>query len=539
MKQQNVRATRPARTASSCLALRPYQEDAIARIDQTIRGGARRVLVVAPTGAGKTVLAARLVLDALASGKRVLFLAHRRELIHQAYARFQDAGIPESDLGIVMAGDPRRRPPARVQIASVDTLRSRASAAGRGATGASSLPRADVMIVDECHRVMSPTYKALCKHYASAVQIGLSATPYRSDGQGLGNAYDALVHVASIRELIAQGFLVEPLVVSTHVPSLAGVRVRGGDYVESDLVRVMDKDALIGDIVEHWKRYGGNQRTVAFAVSVNHSRRIVERFAADGIPAEHLDGATPVAQRDAILARLERGETRVVSNVGVLCEGWDMPSVKTLILARPTKSTGLYLQQAGRILRPWNSVPATILDHAGCWLAHGLPDDEREVALGMGRGTVKPKSERRPRRCLKCMAVARQTDTKCRVCGAELSCVPVPTELTGELAPVSKEDAEAKRQEMRQEWDRICAECADRGYKPGWAYYRFRDRFHMAPPRSFPRAEELVERVKLDFATSLENAVLAGTLDPAWARAMFAAELGRLPPDAWPAAPAR
>src|SRR5262249_5249823 len=128
-------------------------------------------------------------------------------------------------------------------------------------------------------------------------------------------------------------------------------------------------------------------RTVAFAVSIEHSRHLAERFNAAGIPAEHLDGETPTPERDAILQRLEYGVTRVVSNVGVLCEGWDQPSVKCCILARPTKSTGLYLQQVGRILRPWSD-PATgqarravILDHAGCAHEHGLPQDDREFTL--------------------------------------------------------------------------------------------------------------------------------------------------------------
>src|SRR5690606_30708365 len=129
---------------------------------------------------------------------------------------------------------------------------------------------------------------------------------------------------------------------------------------------------------------GGGLRTVAFAVNVEHSRAIVARFVAAGVAAEHLDGSTPTAERDAILRRLETGETRIVSNCAVLTEGWDQPAVKCAILARPTQSTGLYLQQAGRILRPWQDVRPIILDHAGNSLAHGLPQDDRALTLDGG-----------------------------------------------------------------------------------------------------------------------------------------------------------
>jgi superfamily II DNA or RNA helicase len=383
--------------------LRPYQRDAVERVRALLRS-TRRVVVAAPTGAGKTVFAANVIALAYARGTRVVFFAHRRELIGQTYSKLIDAGIPELDLGVLMAADRRARPAAPIQIASIDTWRHREP------------PPAQLVIVDEAHRSLSPSYLRAIEHYAGAVVLGLTATPYRADGRGLGDVYQALELVASPRELIDAGYLVEPRVFAGARPDLSGVRVRGGDYVEADLARVMGERRLVGRVVEHWQRLAEGQRTVAFAAGIEHSRSIAEAFRAAGVAAEHLDGTTPTAERDAILARLASGETLIVSNCGVLCEGWDMPAVKCAILARPTKSTGLYLQQAGRILRPWEGVRALILDHAGNALVHGLPQDDRAFSLA-GRERDANAHEAPTKTCPECDAIVPMGAIACPECG--------------------------------------------------------------------------------------------------------------------------
>jgi superfamily II DNA or RNA helicase len=417
------------------------------------------VLIVAPTGSGKTVVAAHIMARAVESGRHVLFVAHRRELIDQCFRKLEDSGIGQ--VGVIMAGDPRRNPGASVQVASIDTLRHRAK------------PEANLVIVDEAHRALAKSYVELAAMYPAAVHLGLTATPYRADGRGLCDAYDALVVVASPKELIAEGFLVEPTVytLAAHeLPDLSAVKVKGGDYEEGALAKVVDRPALVGNVVEHWLRHSEGQRTVAFAVSIEHSKHMVERFQAAGVPAEHLDGETPNCTRAAILGRLETGRTRVVANVGVLCEGWDQPSVKCCVLARPTKSTGLYLQQAGRILRPWTDpttgqpARAILIDHAGCVLEHGLPQADRELSL---EGATK-------NRGLHSGEHEKQEETG-------LLGRPVPTEVEGELVELTR----VALDERRAEWDLLCAKAKELGYKPGWAYYRYKERYGSAPPRSF------------------------------------------------------
>jgi len=305
--------------------LRPYQADAVARSREALRAGRRCILLVAPTGSGKTVIAAHIIASAVARGRRVLFVAHRRELIDQAFGKLRDAGL--ADVGVIMAGDRRRNPVAPVQVASIDTLRRRAK------------PASDLVIIDEAHRALARSYAELREAYPLATHLGLTATPYRADGRGLGDAYEALVSVASPATLIADGYLVEPRVYTvpaSDLPDLSRVRLSRGDYAPEQLSAAVDRVGLVGSIVEHWKRHARGVRTVAFAASVSHSQRIAAQFVAAGIAAEHLDGETPVDERAAILRRLEACETLVVSNYGVLCEGWDQPAVKCCILARPT-----------------------------------------------------------------------------------------------------------------------------------------------------------------------------------------------------------
>jgi DNA repair protein RadD len=454
--------------------LRPYQERAVTELRELIGMGARRIIIVAATGSGKTTVAGHLIGRAASKGRRSLFIAHRRELINQAYDRMVQMGLPETDVGIIMARDPRRRPGARVQIASINTLRNRPK------------PRADVVFIDESHRALAKSYRDLATHYPDAIHIGLTATPYRADGRGLGDMYDELVQVSSPRELIREGYLVEPRVFTVPpnaLPDLSSVRVRRGDYHEAELAEAVDKQSLVGNIVEHWHRHAQGLRTVAFAVSVKHSMHIAEQFRQAGVPAEHLDGTTPLDVRDGILARLDSGETLVASNVGVLQEGWDQPSVKCAILARPTKSTGLYLQQAGRILRPWGGLQAIILDHAGCALSHGLPQDDREFSLDPARKRRKGAAAGPPlKTCEQCFAIVHAATRLCPECGFVFQPPrEVPEETHGDLQEVSP----GGLREKRAAWKKLCAVAATRGFKPGWAHHRYREKFGASPPASF------------------------------------------------------
>jgi DNA repair protein RadD len=310
----------------------------------------------------------------------VLVLAHRLEIITQTASKLFGCGIRH---GIIKGGF-SPRPMERVQVASVQTLWVRAMR-----SDAITLPPAELLIVDECHHATATTWRKIIEAYPDAVLIGLTATPCRGDGRGLGGIFTRMIEAPQVPELIEQGYLVKSRVYAPVTPNLRGVHTRAGDYVEHELAARMNDAKLIGDIVTHWHKFGERRRTVAFAVNVAHSLHIRDEFVRSGVRAEHLDGETPKDERDAILARLASGETELVTNCMVLTEGWDMPEVGCAILARPTKRMGLFRQMIGRVLRPAERKPdAIILDHSGAVFAHGLPEDRVEWTLDPeGRAT--------------------------------------------------------------------------------------------------------------------------------------------------------
>jgi len=288
------------------ISLRPYQTDSIEAVRAAIRRGKRRIMLTIPTGGGKTLTAASVMIAALGKRKRCLFVAHRLELIDQTVATFARLGI--TSVGVIRASDRRHDTSQPIQVASIQTLARRKQG------------EFDLVFVDEAHRSNAATYtKHVFERHAGAVLIGLSATPCRADGRPLGTHFDELIVGARYSELIAEGHIVAPLVYSTPVlPDMSTVRTSGGDYNQEDLERAVNNGALIGDIIAQWHKHP-RQRTVVFAVSVAHSKAIVAMFRDANVRAEHLDGTTPEDERRAILRRLESGETELVSNVGVLC----------------------------------------------------------------------------------------------------------------------------------------------------------------------------------------------------------------------------
>jgi superfamily II DNA or RNA helicase len=442
--------------------LRPYQQRAFDSVLDLWANETRRVLLVLPTGGGKTVVASAFVLYFLAASKRVLMLAHRRELIKQAFCKMVRNGVDPSSIGIIMAGTSRRpcdsvapppsslsdeklwdvwarsRPGAPVQIGSIDTFRNHVA------------PPVDVVIVDEAHRSLAKSYSDVQLAYPKAWHLGLTATPFRADGKGLGDAYDDLVVAATYLELIAEGFLVRPICYGAEEEiDLSKVRRRGNDYDEKALAEAVDKTELVGDIVEHWRRRGNDAPTFCFAVNVQHSKHIAERFRSAGIPAQHVDGNTETAERDDAVAALRSGRVRVLCNCNVFCEGTDVPEVKTIILARPTLSEGLSMQQVGRGSRVAASgLPFVVLDHARHFSSFGLPHWPREYSLegrkrrerGAGAATpVKP--------CPKCFALLARAAAVCDGCGHEFTAEEVKRtleEVAGELKEIKDKAPEPK-----------------------------------------------------------------------------------------------
>jgi len=373
-------------------------------------GGFRRQILASPCGSGKTEIGMEIVRGALAKGKRVAFLCNRINLITQTSERFYKSDI----LHGIIQGQNTARTYSNVMIISIQT------AAKRG------MPETDLLIIDEAHGVAgSKAYRELIEKFKGPV-IGLSATPF---SKGLGKHYASLggtlfeniVVATTIGKLIDQGHLVDVEVFAPSEPDLARVKITAGDYNEKELGVAVDKIALIGDIVANWKKLADGTATVCFATNIAHSKHIVEQFIAAGVSAEHMDCYTTDDDRKSILRRVADGETTIISNVGILCEGWDFPACKTLILARPTRSLVRFMQMAGRVLRPFpGKTVARILDHSGTVQRLGFPTDDLPMVLddGKAREAADQKPEEKlPKPCPACKFVKPVGVHTCPKCG--------------------------------------------------------------------------------------------------------------------------
>lgn len=381
----------------SAQTLRPYQQEGLARALAAYREGARSVLLVSPTGSGKTSLFSHLIAELHAKGRRSLLLVHRRELAAQACNRLREFGVPH---GLIMSGE-EPQPWHLVQVASVQTLTRRTA------------PAADLVVCDEAHLSTAATWHSILEKYPTARILGVTATPWRLSGKPLAGAYDASVVVSTPAQLREAGYLCDYVGFSYRAPDLSTVRTTAGEYNERDSAAAMSASGIVDNIVEEWGKHARELSTVVFAVTVEHSRQLCASFRAAGVAAEHLDGATPLEMRKAILRRVEQGQTRVLCNVGVAVEGLDIPRLKCCVLARPTQSVSRYLQMVGRVRRPWEGVVARIHDHSFCIRAHDLPDAERDYSLTAKAEAPPPLST-----CPECFAY-NPPGQPCRMCGAE------------------------------------------------------------------------------------------------------------------------
>lgn len=437
------------------MPLRPYQIDAVARVTAALH---RRPVLVAPTGSGKTVMAVHLVRGV---NRPTLWLAHRKELIDQAAAHLKRLAIWP---GIIKSGYPVT-PTAKVQVASVQTLTRRA------------MPPAGLIVVDEAHHATAGGYGRILEHYPGVPVVGLTATPFRLDGNGLGDVFGEIVIAAYTDELVEAGYLHMPRVYAGRSPDLRGARVRAGDYSLKELAERTNTTELTGDIVATWLAKSPGRRTVAFAVNVEHSKAIAAAFRASGVTAEHVDGATPADERAAILGRLRTGQTLVVSNCMVLTEGWDLPALETAIIARPTASLNLHLQMIGRIMRVCpDKDGAIVLDHAGNHHVHGLVTRRINYSLdGKCAGESDPLGLRR---CQACQLLFSPSARECPACGWTAP-APAAREIgqTTDGLVLYEEDFEYRA----EVWRLIEAEREAMGFKPGWAAYRYQERFGTWP----------------------------------------------------------
>ena len=349
-------------------SLRDYQIDLIQQIFNSWQTN-RRVMLQLATGGGKTVIFAHLALEFLKKNMGVVVLAHREELLLQAKEKLEAVtGLPA---GIIKSGHPFYSL-WDLQVASVQSLIRR-----------KHTPDAGLLIVDEAHHASSKTYTTLMERYPEAYILGCTATPHRIDGQGFKWLFDDLICGPSTNELIDRGHLSPyKLFQAAKAADTNKVKVLGGDFSINQLAESVSSQIEPIDVVSEWQKRAIGKKTVVFAVDIARSIEYRDAFIAANIPAEHLDGATPTQERKEILARFASGQTLVLTNCGIISEGFDLPSLEVVQVVRPTKSLSMWLQMIGRSLRTAEGKQcAIVIDHTKNWQFLGLPDDDREWTL--------------------------------------------------------------------------------------------------------------------------------------------------------------
>lgn len=439
--------------------LRPYQELLIEGVRDEFRQGRRRTCVVAPCGAGKTVIMAWMAAQTAVQGHPVLFAVHRQELIEQSSRTFSALGVQH---GIIAPGCPNTD--ERIQIGSIFTIARRLG----------KIQPPGVIILDEAHHATANTWRKLIQAFPNAFVIGLTATPARMGGEGLGDIFESLVLGPTVKQLIEWRNLAPFQYYAPPVKAdLSGLRVRYGDYVQSEVALRMDRSEIIGDAIEQYKKLADGKRAICYCVGRAHSEHTAEMFRAAGIPAMHIDGETPDAVRKAAIEQFRAGEIRVLCNVDLISEGFDVPAMEAVILLRPTQSLTLYIQQSMRPMRPDADNPgkvAVIIDHVGNVYRHGLPDEDRVWSLDGKKKQSQPR-EISLRQCPKCYAAHRPAPV-CPLCGyrymPEDRSEPIKRE--GELVKIDELERKRRRQEVGQARNIVDLEqiALRRGYSLRW-----------------------------------------------------------------------
>lgn len=394
------------------LQLRPYQIDLEDQVRAAFQQDIRQVMVQSPTGSGKTALTANMLGTAASRGMDCWFVVHRRELIIQSIRAFSKIKVRHGVMAAGFIEDTRHK----IQLGSIQTLASRFN----------RLRKPRFIVWDEAHHIAAASWEKIFrwtetyKPEIPTYHVGLSATPERLDGRGLAKYFRKMVKGPSVSWLIDEGYLAPYRLLAPPGIVVDGVTVRMGDFVNSELSKVIDRPTITGNVIGHYRKYADGKRAIVFCVSVEHSKHVTEQFNAAGIPAAHVDGGTNRGERDQSILDFEAGKIKVLSNVELFGEGFDLPALEVAILLRPTHSLGLYLQQVGRALRPSPDKDcAIILDHAGNCARHGLPDEDRAWSLE-GR-KKKAGSTDEPtipvRICPKCFAAQRGGKLVCGYCG--------------------------------------------------------------------------------------------------------------------------
>ncbi len=440
------------------MKLRAYQEELVDKLRQAWREGYKAPCIVLGCGGGKSCIVAEIARRTTWNGKRVLFLVHRRELVDQIFRTFVRWGVLMDlcDIGMVQTYTRRLK----------------------------KMKKPDLIITDENHHSTAQSYKRIYEYFPDVPRVGVTATPIRLNGDGLGDVNDKLIIGVSTKWLIEHNNLAPYDYYAPSVADLTGLHTKMGEYVTADIEKAMIKNTVFGDVIKYYKQFANGKKAVCYCSSIKHSLATAQVFNDAGITAAHIDGSTVKAKRDKIIADFRSGKITVLCNVDLISEGFDVPDCECAILLRPTHSLTLYIQQAMRCMRYKPGKRAIIIDHVGNYARHGMPDDDREWNLEKrpkrSQKKIEAEQATKVRQCPKCFFTFSPDPAQvvCPHCGYQFPTAERTVEIdtTAKLIKVEGFRLDFSSPNDCRNYNDLLQYAKKHGYKPGWAYYQAKKR---------------------------------------------------------------
>jgi len=431
------------------ISLYPFQDKLVNQLRGAIRKGHKRILLVSPTGSGKTVMFAYLVSRMASKGVRSNIMVHRQELLEQVGATLDNFNAEHSYIAASEDYDPE----PLTHVSSVFSLVRRLK----------KTPVPKYAINDEAHHCIDGSTWANCLDHwqqinPGLITIGVTATPTRLSGEGLGKRFDTMIVGPGVGELIADGYLSRyKIFAPPQQLDTSSLHMRGGDYAKDEVEGLVNKPSITGNAVAHYRKYLNGAPAVAFCVSRKHAHQVAEDFQAAGFRSACIDGTMKKQDRKQMVTDFGNGQLNVMTSCQLINEGFDCPGMFGAILLSPTESEAKCLQEYGRTLRKYPGKEfAYILDHVGNSARHGLPCDLREWSL---TSEARVKRKRDPddiaiRQCPACGAVSGAAAVKCGECGTVFEVKPrTIKEVEGELKEVERTEKLFARREQGQAED--------------------------------------------------------------------------------------
>ena len=436
--------------------LRPYQSDIVERVRQAYIDGYRSPCVVLPCGGGKSVIVAEIAKRTADKHNRVLFLVHRKELTDQIYRTFGSWGVDMDMTDIMMVQTASRR------------------------VGKLIYPR--LIITDESHHSRASSYRKIYDAFPNAFRLGVTATPIRLDGSGLGDVYDTLIEGVSAKWLIENNYLAPYSYYAPTIADLTGLKIRHGEYEVKSAEKALLRTAVFGNAIKHYRQLADGKQAICYCVSINHSQAMAAEFTDAGIKAVHIDGNTPKDERDRIISDFRNGYIKILCNVDLISEGFDVPDCECAILLRPTKSLTLYIQQSMRCMRYKPGKRAVIIDHVGNYARFGMPDAERKWELNAKKKVSKQadtSADIKVKQCPECFYTFEPLSFGRAVCPACGYMFPkqerkLEHEEDTDLKHITGFVTDYMSPEDCTSMKELQSYAKKHGYKQGWCYYQAR-----------------------------------------------------------------